>query len=161
MDQKHRLERYTNALRRAGLRLTPQRQAICEYLAGTDRHPTPYQVYADIAAGHPEISRATVYNTLNTLQQLGAIVEVSFGSDHTHYDTNPEPHINLICLRCHKIVDFAGELALEEVNGRILTETGFQGAAARVDLVGFCAECRAQRRAEIRAQYQGDKPPAH
>jgi Fur family peroxide stress response transcriptional regulator len=157
VDRRHRLDIYTGALRRAGLRITPQRQAICEYLAGVNHHPSPYQVYADISGVHPEISRATVYNTLNTLQQLGAIVELSFGADHTHYDTNPEPHINLICLRCHKIVDFAGEVALGEINQRILLETGFQSAAAKVDLVGFCAECREQRLAEIRAQYQGDK----
>ena len=158
MDSKHRLDTFTEALRQAGLRLTPQRQAICEYLAHTDRHPSPYQVYADIAGAHPEISRATVYNTLNKLQQLGAIVELSFGSDHTHYDTNPDPHINLICLRCHRIMDFSGELALEAVSRRILQETGFQPAAAKVDLVGFCADCRRQRLAEIRAQYQGDQP---
>jgi len=157
MDRKHRLDIYTGALRRAGLRMTPQRQAVCEYLAGADHHPSPYQVYADISGAHPEISRATVYNTLNTLQQLGTIVELSFGADHTHYDTNPEPHINLICLRCHKITDFAGELALGEISQRILQETGFQSAAAKVDLIGFCAECREQRLAEIRAQYQGDK----
>ena len=158
MDSKHRLDTFTEALRQAGLRLTPQRQAICEYLAHTDRHPSPYQVYADIAGAHPEISRATVYNTLNKLQQLGAIVELSFGSGHTNYDTNPEPHINLICLRCHRIMDFSGELALEAVSRRILQETGFQPAAAKVDLVGFCADCRRQRLAEIRAQYQGDQP---
>ena len=157
MDSKHRLDTFTGALHQAGLRITPQRQAICEYLAHTDRHPSPYQVYADIAGAHPEISRATVYNTLNALQQLGAIVELSFGAEHTHYDTNPAPHINLICLRCHKIVDFEGELALEAVNQRILQETGFQPAAAKVDLVGFCAECRDLRRAEIRAQYQGEQ----
>ena len=158
MNRQHRLDLFINALRQAGLRLTPQRQAICEYLAGTDYHPSPYQVYADIMQAHPEISRATVYNTLNKLQQLGAIVELSVGADHTHYDTNPDPHINLICLRCHKIIDFAGELVLDETNQRILRETGFQAAAAKVDLVGFCADCRRQRLAEIRAQYQGDPP---
>jgi Fur family peroxide stress response transcriptional regulator len=115
-------------------------------------------VYADVTQAHPEVSRATVYNTLNTLQQLGAIVELSFGADHTHYDTNPEPHINLICLRCHKIMDFAGEITLEPVSDRILRETGFQTAAAKVDLVGFCPACREQRLAEIRAQFQGEKP---
>lgn len=157
MHNKQRLDIFTSALQRAGLRLTPQRRAVCEYLANTDQHPSPYQVYADVTRAHPEVSRATVYNTLNTLQQLGAIVELSFGADHTHYDTNPEPHINLICLRCHKIVDFAGELSLEPVNLRILQETGFQSAAAKVDLVGFCAGCREQRRAEIRAQFQGER----
>ena len=78
MQSRNRREIYTRALHLAGMRLTPQRQAICVYLASTDRHPTPYEVYADIASLHPEISRATVYNTLNTLQQLGAIVELSF-----------------------------------------------------------------------------------
>ena len=128
MQSRNRREIYTRALHLAGMRLTPQRQAICAYLAGTDRHPTPYEVYADIASVHPEISRATVYNTLNTLQQLGAIVELSFGAGHTHYDTNPEPHINLICLRCHKIIDYSGELPINDLNQRVLAETGFQMA---------------------------------
>ena len=158
MNSKQRLDIFTDALQRAGLRLTPQRRAVCEYLAHTEQHPSPYQVYADVTQAHPEISRATIYNTLNTLQQLGAIVELSFGAEHTHYDTNPEPHINLICLRCHKIVDYAGELALDATSQRIFQETGFQSAAAKVDLVGFCTECREQRLAEIRAQFQGNKP---
>ena len=157
MQSKNRREIYTRALRLAGMRLTPQRQAICAYLAETDRHPTPYEVYEDIADAHPEISRATVYNTLNTLQQLGAIVELSFGAGHTHYDTNPEPHINLICLRCHKITDYSGELPINDLSQRVLAETGFQTAAAKVDLVGFCTDCREQRLAEIRAQLKTDE----
>lgn len=151
MLQKRKHDIYIGALQQAGLRLTPQREAICAYLAQTARHPTPYQVYEDLSTTHPEISRATVYNTLNTLQQLGAIVELSLGADHTHYDTNPEPHVNLICLRCHTISDYQGQLPLDDLTARIFTETGFQAAAARIDLVGFCAECREQRRAEIRS----------
>ncbi len=150
--QQHLLDRYYAALKQAQMRVTPQRRVICEYLASTDRHPTPYEVYGDIAATHPEISRATVYNTLNTLQRLGAIVELSFGADHAHYDTNPEPHANLICLRCHTIVDYHGPLPLDEVTARVAAETGFQTAAARIDLVGFCPACQAERRAEIRRQ---------
>ena len=91
MNAKSRNELYVTALQRAGLRLTAQRQAVCAYLAATESHPTASQVYADLLQVYPDVSRATVYNTLNTLQQLGAIVELSFGSDHTHYETNPEP----------------------------------------------------------------------
>ena len=158
--QQHLLERYYAALKQAHLRVTPQRRVICEYLAATDRHPTPCQVYGDIAAAHPEISRATVYNTLKTLQQLGAIVELSFGADHTHYDTNPEPHANLICLRCHKIADFHELLPLGELTEQVAAATGFQTAAARIDLVGFCAACQAARRAEIRSQLAAAQQPA-
>ena len=152
MNAKSRNELYVTALQRAGLRLTAQRQAVCAYLAATASHPTASQVYADLLPAHPDISRATVYNTLNTLQQLGAIVELSFGSDHTHYETNPEPHVNLICLRCHQIVDYWGSIELAALGDRVLEEVDFHTAAARIDLVGFCSECRALKRAEIREQ---------
>ncbi|MBW7881542.1 MAG: transcriptional repressor [Caldilineaceae bacterium] len=157
MHTQNKYERFLQALRQAGLRVTPQRKAICRYLAETDQHPSAYQVYARLESSHPEISRATVYNTLNTLQQLGAIVELSLGSDHTHYDTNPEPHVNLICLRCHKIIDYHGQLGIELLSAQVLAETGFQTAAAKIDLLGFCAECREQRRAEIQMQAQQQK----
>lgn len=135
---------YQDTLKRAGLRMTGQRQAICEYLARTETHPTPYQVYADIAQAHPEISRATVYNTLNVLQQLGAIVEMSFGADHTHYDTDPTPHVNLICLHCHRVEDYHGVAQLPRLSRRMQEETGFLPMVVRADVLGFCAECRAR-----------------
>lgn len=145
-----KLDHFLHTLQQAGLRLTSQRRAICEYLANTDRHPSAYQVFEALATTHPDISRATVYNTLNTLQELGAIVELSFGSDHTHYETNPEPHVNLICLRCHRIVDYHGDPGIDALAQRVLAETGFQTIAAKIDLIGFCDECRSQRLQEIR-----------
>lgn len=133
---------FLNALRQAGRRITDQRRLICDYLAATSTHPTPSQVYADLSAQYPEISRATVYNTLNTLQELGVIVELSFGADHTHYDTDPTPHANLICLRCHRIVDYHGDLPLAAMRERIVAETGFDARSARADLLGLCADCQ-------------------
>lgn len=152
----NRMALYQSAFQRAGMRMTDQRKVICEWLAQTDRHPTPYDVYQGVSEFHPEISRATVYNTLNTLQQLGAIVEISMGADETHYDTDPTPHINLICLRCHKVDDFplfaSEEELLESPAGddpmlppslsqRILSATGFRPQSARTDVLGLCAEC--------------------
>lgn len=135
---------YRSALQNAGLRLTAPRLAICEQLAATEEHPTPYQVYEEVARTHPDISRATVYNTLNTLQQLGAIVELSFGADHTHYDTDPTPHINLICLRCHRIADYQGKLDLARIQQQVGDSEGFQALAARAELLGVCARCQAR-----------------
>ncbi len=143
-------EFYLTALRNAGHRITEQRHAICDYLANTDQHPTPYQVYTDIHARHPEISRATIYNTLNTLQQLGAIVEISFGADHTHYETDPSPHVNLICLRCHAVVDYHGDLHTHEdhaPNAELIAlqrKLGFQSIATKIDILGLCQACQQQ-----------------
>jgi Fur family peroxide stress response transcriptional regulator len=159
-----KLDIFIKALQQAGHRITPQRRAICEYLSTTDKHPTPYQVFADISTRYPEISRATVYNTLNTLQSLGAIVEINFGEEHKHYDTNAAAHINLICLRCHQIFDYAGrtpddvseisasDWATGALQNKIIMETGFQPIATKVDVLGFCHACQAELTAEIRQQ---------
>lgn len=155
-----RRDLYLNALRQAGRRITEQRRLICEYLAQTDSHPTPYQVYADLSAQYPDISRATVYNTLNVLQELGAIVEIGFGADHTHYDTDTTPHINLICLRCHEIEDYHpngsganSALPLGEIQSTVEGFDGFRPVAVRTDVFGFCRKCQERKRAEIREQW--------
>ncbi|MBX3052669.1 MAG: transcriptional repressor [Caldilineaceae bacterium] len=145
---------YLNALKAGGYRITDQRRAVCDYLARTESHPTPLEVYAQVRDIHPEISRATVYNTLNALRDLGAIVEISVGGDHTHYDTNPEPHVNLVCLRCRQVYDYAGSVPLATLYATVRQQTGFQAVSAQVQMVGFCAECQARKRDEIRRQLQ-------
>lgn len=149
---------FLNALRLAGYRVTDQRRRVCEYLANTESHPTPYEVFEGISAKHPDISRATIYNTLNVLRQLGAIVEIGLSSDHTHYDTNPAPHINLICLRCHKIVDFPASFPMDSLGLMLEQGGGFQPLTARVDLLGFCRECQARKRSEIQDQWRKRNP---
>ncbi len=161
---KH-VEGYLDLLRNAGYRITAQRQQICHYLATTTKHPTPYEVYEAISAQHPEISRATVYNTLNTLQSLGAIVEISFGANHTHYDTDPTPHVNLICLRCHAVEDYhpltqligtaipepqrlLGPFAQDNIFQQTIEQLGFQPIAAKIDLIGLCRCCQQATQSE-------------
>ncbi|MEZ4870358.1 MAG: Fur family transcriptional regulator [Caldilineaceae bacterium] len=139
------METYLTSLREAGYRITEQRQAICEYLAQTEKHPTPYEVYADLTAVYPDISRATVYNTLKTLQQLGAIVEINFGANHTHYETDTSPHVNLICLQCHAVVDYHGDFIPTEEFTRLQESLAFQPLAAKLDVLGLCQKCQQQK----------------
>ena len=144
---------YLNALRQAGKRITDQRRVICEYLATTESHPTPYQVYEELSAQFPGMSRATVYNTLNALKELGAIVEIGFGADHTRYDTDTSPHINLVCLRCHEISDFTEPLPFGDVQKSMAKRSTFQPMVMRIDVFGFCEKCRERKKAEIREEW--------
>lgn len=148
------VESYLEALKRGGYRITEQRRAVCEHLEQTESHPTPSEVYAAVSQIYPEISLATVYNTLNALRDLGAIVEISVGGEHTHYDTNPSPHINLICLRCDRVFDYEGDMPTELLYQQLYAEMDFQPVAMQVQVVGFCAQCRERRRDEIRQQLQ-------
>lgn len=156
MGQKSaKAENFMMVLRNAGLRITAQRRAVCDYLAATESHPSPYQAYDALSAISPDISRATVYNTLNTLRDLGAIVEISVGAGHTHYETDTSPHINLICLSCDQVIDYHGPFSLDEVREQIVQEMGFVTVAGKVELVGFCQGCRDRKRNEIIQQAAG------
>ena len=150
---------FLNTLKQAGYRITAQRRLICAHLADTNTHPTASDVFETLAREHPDISRATVYNTLNTLQELGALTEISFGDGHTHYETDTSPHVNLICLRCHSIIDYhADPLTLQaSAQQDVADATGFHPVTAKTELYGFCAGCRERKRVEICAQWQSQK----
>ncbi len=141
--------RLIEALRSAGMRVTSQRVAVCEYLGETKIHPTTSQVFEAVRRAYPEISQATVYNTLNTLRDLGAIVEISAGTEHTRYEPDPSPHINLICLRCNEVSDLQDCLAPDLLMDNIFQNNGFRATTLQVQVTGFCAECQEAKRREI------------
>ncbi|MFF0103899.1 Fur family transcriptional regulator [Streptomyces hirsutus] len=93
-------------LRERGWRLTAQRRVVAEVLSGDHIHLTADEVHARATERLPEISRATVYNTLGELVSLGELLEVSTDHRATRYDPNARrPHHHLRCDRCGTIRD--------------------------------------------------------
>jgi Fur family transcriptional regulator, peroxide stress response regulator len=135
---------FLDALRQAGYRLTRQRRVICAYLAATDEHPTPYGVYTALVSQYPDLSRATVYNTLNVLHELGLLVQLDLGDEHTHYETDLAPHINLICRRCHGVVDFTPSEPPDAFLNLLRTAAGFQPTTVHIQVTGLCPACQAK-----------------
>lgn len=133
-------------LRKAGCRITAQRRAICEYLAVTGQHPTPETVFANLIDQQPSLSRATVYNTLNTLARLGLITPIDVGSQARHYETNQAPHINLICQRCHRVIDLPVEALALTLQQLIQKSAGFTPLTMRVQALGLCQSCQERNR---------------
>ncbi|KPL83960.1 hypothetical protein SE15_01775 [Thermanaerothrix daxensis] len=131
-----------DSLRKAGLRLTPQRQAICELLAESREHPTAAMIYETLKPRFPSLSLATVYNTLEVLVRLGAVnVLGNAGDGMAHYDADTDPHINLACVSCHKIVDFPSQY-VQFLDEEISATSGYRVLGARVLYYGLCPECQ-------------------
>lgn len=143
----------TQALKEAGLRLTPQRLAICRLLAETDAHPTALQIYQTLKPQFPSLSPATVYNTLDTLVHLGMVNVLGHAGDgEVHYDADTTPHINLACVLCHKIVDVPSEY-VQHLDREIAQSSGFRILGARVLYYGICPQCQGKASG-------GGSPPA-
>lgn len=136
------LDYFTSTLKQTGMRLTPQRIAICKLLSETDSHPTAAMIYERIHDQYPSLSLMTVYNTLNVLVELGVVNALgNVGDDNVHYDGNTSPHINLACVSCHKIVDM-DSTKVADLNGEVSNTSGFKILGARMLYYGLCPDCQ-------------------
>jgi Fur family transcriptional regulator, peroxide stress response regulator len=134
----------TSSLTSAGLRLTPQRLAICQLLASSKDHPTAYTIYEQLQPDYPTISLATVYNTLETLVNLGVVQELgSAGDDRVHYDADTAPHLNFACLKCNRIFDLDSML-VQELEKEVSSQSGFQVLGSRLLYYGYCPACTSE-----------------
>jgi Fur family ferric uptake transcriptional regulator len=93
-------------LRSRGWRVTPQRRAVAEVLAGDHVHFTAEDVHERARVAVPEISLATVYNTLGELVAMGEVLEVRAARGPVRYDPNVHTaHHHLVCTGCGKLLD--------------------------------------------------------
>lgn len=133
-------------LRGRGWRMTSQRRVVAQVLDGDHVHLTADEVHTLAVRLLPEISRATVYNTLGELVSLGEIMEVSAAGRAMRYDPNAHhPHQHLVCSDCGTIRDvhptgdpLAGLPAAERF--------GFTVSEAEVTYRGLCPSCASARR---------------
>ncbi|RPI86868.1 MAG: transcriptional repressor [Chloroflexi bacterium] len=128
-------------LKEAGMRITPQRLAICSMLENTDQHPTAQQIYELLRPQFPTMSLATVYNTLDTLVQVGAVNELgSAGDNSVHYDADVGPHINLACISCHRVIDLPSQF-VGDLDHEVEEHSGYKLLGARILYYGICPDC--------------------
>jgi Fur family transcriptional regulator, stress-responsive regulator len=128
-------------LQRRGWRLTSQRRVIAEAMEGDHVHLTAEEVYERASSRLPEISRATVYNTLGELARLGEVAEVALGSGIRRYDPQTaDRHQHMVCERCGATRDVhptgEGRLSLP-------ASEGDRFKLSRVEIVfwGVCSDC--------------------
>lgn len=141
------VQRFRTMLTERGLRVTHQRLAIYECLVTSEEHPSAEDIYEALRERVPGLSLATVYKTLNVLVEMGLALKLGFGDDVNRYEGNPEPHINLVCVRCKKFVDRDEErlLAIAET---LRAESGFTLFSQRHEIYGLCPECQVQSKVD-------------
>ena len=123
-------------------RMTPQRRVVAEVLDGEHVHLSADEVHRLAQQRLPEISLATVYNTLNELVAMRELIEISCRAGPRRYDPNTAtPHQHLLCVSCGQLRDVqpTGQAAL-----RLPPKQRYGFAVHDVDIVfnGLCPVCR-------------------
>lgn len=130
-------------LKDKGVRFTPQRQAILEFLLATDVHPTAEDIYKQVKVKFPGVSLGTIYNTLNMLKEHGFILELTCGDMSSRFDGNPVNHYHVMCGECGKVVDF--HCTLIEMDKLVADKTGFIINSHNLVFNGICPECQKEQ----------------
>ncbi|MDH4161467.1 MAG: transcriptional repressor [Nitrospirota bacterium] len=126
-----------------GFKRTPQRLAILDYLDGNTSHPSAEEIYKSVGRKNPSLSFATVYNTVNTLVQAGAIRELTIDPDRKRYDPDTSDHHHLICLECRTVQDVFAEIPVEIP--RSIT-SDFTVTGSHIEFRGLCGHCKKKKR---------------
>lgn len=126
-------------LREAELKLTQQRFAVLEYLTRAEGHPTAEQIGAALNRRFPQASRATVYNTLNALRDVGLVREVRLADAVARYESNLDPHHHFVCRVCGRLEDVPAG-AFNPPPPRAIAG-GHRVETCEIVLRGVCAAC--------------------
>ena len=111
-------EKYTEKLRKSGLRPTKQRIKISEVLFNSDKtfHFTINDLFKMIELkANEKISLATVYNTVHAFKKKGYLKEIAINSSHSYFDTNTTEHHHFFDENQKELIDLENEY-VDQIN---------------------------------------------
>ena len=131
--ENHELKK---VLREHELKATSQRIALLKLLDGTHKHLDAEEIYLELKERQKNVSRATVYRSLETLVEQEMVTKLDFGDGRMRYERNKdedEHHDHLINIRSGEVVEFRNE-EIEALQRRIAEQMGFELADHRLEL---------------------------
>jgi len=123
-------------LKEVGLKITPQRQAVIEFLDGNTSHPSADIIFQEVKKKYPMISFSTVYNTLKTLEGIGEVNQLTIIENKVNFDPRTDSHHHFLCEECGQIRDVSAGLGLnmKRIEGHAIQ-------SHQVSFYGICSEC--------------------
>lgn len=124
--------------RSRGIRVTPQRLAVYRALAEDISHPNAESVYSRVIKQLPGLSQATIYRTLQFLEDENLIRRVSSPGAIGRFDANIGPHQHLLCRVCGSLKDISVPALYSAAIPKV---SGFTVEELDIRLVGLCEAC--------------------
>lgn len=131
-------------LKEKNIRPSYQRIRILWLLRSGAQHPTAEQIFHELKAEIPALSRSTVYNTLLTFSEAGLIRMIRIEENVARFDSNMIEHGHFQCQCCGAIQNFAADLDSMVTDGL----TGCAIKERHVYYEGICQQCLSQQRQE-------------
>jgi Fe2+ or Zn2+ uptake regulation protein len=124
----------TEALRARGQRVTLPRLAVHRFVTSAPRHVTADDIHDEL----PTLSFATIYSTLDLLEEMGLVRRVSTLGGSAVYDSRVDAHDHAVCRVCGRMFDLESASVPAAAVPR-----GFRAERTQVEIIGVCANCLA------------------
>lgn len=146
MDKKEAHEKFKKFLKEADNRITPERFEVLDFAVDYNGHFGADELYIEMKNKKSNVSRATVYNTLELLSQCGILSKRNFGENKTRYESNlgKVTHDHLICTNCGAIKEFE-EPKIQKIVEEISKELGFDPTGYAFNIFGNCNNSNCKR----------------
>ncbi len=144
------LQESLKTLKKQGIRITPQREIILTYLINHHDHPSVEMIHDAIDKQLPNLSVATIYNTLKLFVDTGLAIELPNKDGGVRYDFFGVPHFHAICENCGRIFDVFDDdypAIVQRLKDIAHDKTGLTVTGAQVEVTGICPNCVAKEKA--------------
>jgi Fur family ferric uptake transcriptional regulator len=132
---------FANYLKRFNLRSTEQRYEVLNAILEIDGHFGAEDLFIQMKNQGKKISRATVYNTLDILLELGVVSRHKVGNTYIYERAiGRTHHDHLICINCGAMIEFTSE-EIEKLQDEICKKYKFKPLRHTHQIYGLCAKC--------------------
>ena len=125
------------------LKATPQRVDVLKLLMTSEEHLDAEEIYQRLLKKKKNVSRATIYRTLEVLVEHEFVRKLDFGDGRMRYEQNQNPddhHDHMVCQVCGKVIEFYNP-RLEALQESIAGEHQFVMLSHTMHIYGLCADC--------------------
>ena len=136
------LEKFKSALKAENMKFTPQRLSVLSEMINNKEHRECEEIYLALRGTGDNVSRATVYRTMDILVAHDFARKIDIGDGRARYETkiNHPHHDHLICIECGQIIEFIND-AIENLQDVVCKENGFKLTRHIHQLFGICNKC--------------------
>jgi len=118
---------FIDYLKQHAHRITNERFLILDSALSMSGHFDADELYLQMKKDYINVSRATVYKTLELMSECHILTKHNFKGDRTRYETRigRNPHYHIICITCNKIIEFEYPM-IEKLQNKICKENNFE-----------------------------------
>ena len=114
-------------LQKEGLRFTRQRLAVWTEIGISRKHRDADDIYISLRSKGAEVSRATVYRSIDVLVKNKLVRKLDVGDGKNRFESkiDEEHHDHMICLETGNIIEFYNS-RLEQLQEKIALDNGYE-----------------------------------